>query len=139
MSRVTLFKNPFMLGFDQFDSMLDELSKSADDNYPPYNIEQIGDKQLQITVAVAGFCEKDINAYIENNKLIIKGKIEDKPDKNTIYLHRGIATRQFQKVFLLADGMELVNAKLSCGLLKISLERIQPEVTIRQIKIVTEE
>ncbi len=139
MSRLTLFNRPFMLGFDQLDSMFEELSKSSDDNYPPYNIEQIGESNLVITIAVAGFCEDDINAYIENNQLVIKGKIENKEKTDSIFLHKGIATRQFQKVFLLADGMELINAKLSCGLLKINLERIKPEVKMTPIKIETEE
>ncbi len=139
MSRVTLYNRPFMLGFDELDSMFEEVSKASQDNYPPYNIEQIGKTNLVITVAVAGFSDSDLNAYIENNQLIIKGKIAPKNEKESVFLHKGIATRQFQKTFLLADGMKLVNAKLSCGLLKIHLERIIPDTKMTPIKIETEE
>ncbi len=140
MSRLTVFNSPLMLGFEQLDAMFEEISKSSEDNYPPYNIEQIKQNSLVITVAVAGFSESDLSAYIENNQLVIKGKISNKnKEQDSVYIHRGIATRQFQKTFLLADGMKLINAKLSCGLLKITLERIPPVVKMTPIKIETDE
>lgn len=144
MSRVRLYKNPFMLGFEGLDRMFEESIKrnnaTTEDSYPPYNVEQLDDNKLRITLAVAGFTDRDIEAYMENTQLVIKGKIKEKAaSAGSIYLYRGIALRQFQRRFLLAEGLEIKGAKLSCGLLEINLERKEQSVKINPIKIETQE
>lgn len=135
--RGPLFSNPLLLGFDEIDRLLEQISKNGNDGYPPYNIEQVkensGDVNFQMTFAVAGFSEDDLDITVEEKQLIVRGKQTDDPNKT--YLHRGIAARQFQKVFVLADGMEVGDAKLSNGLLSIALKRIQPERVVQKIKI----
>ncbi len=131
--RLTLFDSPLFLGFDQFERTLDRVRKSAGEGYPPYNIEQIGDDGLRITLAVAGFTMDDLDVEIENNQLTIRGKQFD--DGERIYLHRGIAARQFQRSFVLADGIEILGAALDNGLLHIDMQRILPESTAQKIKI----
>lgn len=133
--RLTLFDSPLFLGFDQLEETFDRLRKSAGDGYPPYNIEQIGDTSLRITVAVAGFTMDDLDVEVESTQLTIRGKQQD--DKARVYLHRGIAARQFQKSFVLADGIEVRGASLDNGLLHIELERVVPERDIKKIKIET--
>lgn len=134
-TRLSLFNSPFLLGFDQFERTLDRIAKSANEGYPPYNIEQIGDDGLRITLAVAGFTSDDLQVQTEDNQLVIRGKQGD--DRNRIYLHRGIAARQFQRSFVLADGIEVIGATLDNGLLHIDLRRPIPEPKVRTIKIGT--
>src|SRR5262245_28063056 len=110
MTRLSLFNNPLLLGFDQFERTLDRIAKSSGEGYPPYNIEQIGEHGLRITLAVAGFSSDDLSVSVEDNQLIIRGKQTD--DANRIYLHRGIAARQFHRGFVLADGIEVTGANL---------------------------
>ena len=126
--------NPFMLGFDSLERMLDRAAKNSE-NYPPYNIEQIDANHLQITIAVAGFAEEDLTIEVEDKQLVVRG--QHKEDENTQhqYLYRGIAARQFQRSFILADGVEVMDAHLNNGLLHIDLEQNEPEVKVRQIKI----
>ena len=126
--------NPFMLGFDSLERMLDRAAKNSE-GYPPYNIEQIDPSHLQITIAVAGFAEEDLTIEVEDKQLVVRG--HHKEDENTQhqYLYRGIAARQFQRSFILADGVEVKDAHLENGLLCIDLEQHEPEVKIRQIKI----
>lgn len=143
MNRLSGFTNPLMLGFDELERVLDRVGKSRNDGYPPYNIEKIvsgDDKQgdlLRITLAVAGFCEDELDISVEENQLMIRGKQVD--DRERVYLHRGIAARQFQKAFVLADGMEVTGAELKNGLLSIELMRLQPERIIRKIAISSRE
>lgn len=132
-TRLSLFDSPLFLGFDQFEKTVDRMRKSGADGYPPYNIEQIGENGLRITLAVAGFSMDDLDVEIEHNQLTIRGKQKDDPDR--IYLHRGIAARQFQRSFILADGIEVYGADLDNGLLHINLERVIPESTARKIEI----
>ena len=134
MAKYTFGAHPFLLGFDELDRMLERSSKSGNEGYPPYNIEQKSENAFQITVAVAGFSESDLSIVLEARRLVIAGK-NTGDDSARIYLHRGIATRQFQKSFVLADGMEVAGAKLANGLLKIDLERKSPEPTVRKIRI----
>ncbi|MBN34732.1 MAG: heat-shock protein Hsp20 [Rhodospirillaceae bacterium] len=134
MSRMTTFDSPMLLGFDHVERMLDRIAKASNDGYPPYNIEQIDKSGLRITLAVAGFSMDDLSVTLEDNQLAIRGKQVDDSDSKT-YLHRGIAARQFVKTFLLAEGMEVVDATLECGLLHVDLERPLPEVRHRTIKI----
>lgn len=132
-TRVSLFNSPLLLGFDQFERTLDRIAKHSAEGYPPYNIEQIGDDGLRITLAVAGFTTEDLSVQIEDNQLVIRGRQQD--DKSRIYLHRGIAARQFQRSFVLAEGIEVVGAALDNGLLNIDLKRPLPEPKVRTIKI----
>lgn len=129
MSRLSLFNSPLLLGFDHFERTLDRISKTGAEGYPPYNIEQIGDDTLRIILAVAGFALEDLDIQLEDNQLIVRGKQKDDPDR--IYLYRGIAARQFQRSFVLAEGIEVDGATLDNGLLSIELKR--PKV-ISQVK-----
>ena len=133
MSRLTLFNSPLLLGFDQLERTLDQVSKAAADGYPPYNVEQVGEDALRITLAVAGFAMDDLSVQVEGNQLVIRGKQRD--DRDRVYLHRGIAARQFQRAFMLAEGIEVSAASLDNGLLNIDLVRRAPEERVRQIAI----
>lgn len=131
--RIPLFDSPLFLGFDQFERAVDRIKKTANEGYPPYNIEQIGTDGLRITLAVAGFSMAALDVEIEQNQLTIRGKqIED---DNKIYIHRGIAARQFQRSFVLADGIEILGATLDNGLLHIDMKQIMPESNARKIQI----
>lgn len=136
MSRVSIFNSPLLLGFDQFERTLDRISKKAADGYPPYNIEQLGDDRLCITLAVAGFGESDLGVEIVDNQLVIQGK-QAEDDGRRVYLHRGIAARQFQRVFILADGIAVEGARLDKGLLHIDIVRPKPAGRVQKIKIST--
>ncbi|MGF1592398.1 MAG: Hsp20 family protein [Kiloniellaceae bacterium] len=132
MTRLSLFNSPLLLGFEQFEQAIDRIAKTAD-GYPPYNVEQLGENRLRITLAVAGFTEADLSVQIEDRQLVIRGKQAD--DESRIYLHRGIAARQFQRSFVLAEGIEIGGATLERGLLHIDLERRVVEPQVRSIKI----
>ncbi len=135
-TRLTLFDSPLFLGFDHFEKTFDRLRKTGNEGYPPYNIEQIGNEGLRITLAVAGFSMDDLDVEIEHNQLTIRGKqSEDDEEDGRIFLHRGIAARQFQRSFVLADGIEIKDAELDSGLLHINLTRIVPESTAKKIRI----
>ena len=133
MTRVSLFNSPLLLGFDHVERVLDRVAKSANDGYPPYNIEQRGNDGLRISIAVAGFSNEDLQLSLEDNQLTIRGKQAEDPDR--VYLHRGIAARQFLRTFVLAEGIEIVEARLDNGLLHIDLVRPQPANVVRSIKI----
>jgi len=138
MVRVTALTSPLLLGFDDLERALDKVSKTGTDGYPPYNIERIAaeggePEKLRITLAVAGFSEDQIEVTVEENQLIVRGRQQE--DKTREYLHRGIAARQFQRAFLLADGIEVKSAALAQGLLSVDLVRPQPERIVRKIKI----
>jgi HSP20 family molecular chaperone IbpA len=141
MSRVPSLSSPFLLGFDEIERALDRVSKAAD-GYPPYNIERIArdnghPERLRITLAVAGFTRDQLDVSIEESQLVIRGRQQD--DKERQFLHRGIAARQFQRTFVLADGMEVLGADLRNGLLSIDLARPTPERVIKTIKIAEHE
>lgn len=133
--RLSLFDSPLFLGFDHFEKTFDRLRKTAQEGYPPYNIEHMGDNALRITLAVAGFAMEDLDIEVENNQLIIRGRQREEEGRN--FIHRGIAARQFQRAFVLADGIEVQTAFLDHGLLHIDLIRIVPEVQARKIAINT--
>ena len=135
MNRVSMFSSPFLLGFEQLERSLDRLTKSGSDGYPPYNIEKIGDAGLRITLAVAGFTEADLTIEVVENQLSVRGKQQDDPER--VYLHRGIAGRQFHRTFMLADGIEVTGAKLENGLLAIDLARPTVEPKVKTIRIDT--
>ncbi len=137
MSRVPSLSSPFLLGFDEIERVLDRVTKGAD-GYPPYNIERLADDgqnpdRLRITLAVAGFTREQLDVTIEESQLVIRGRQQD--DKSRHYLHRGIAARQFQRTFVLADGMEVAGADLKNGLLSIDLIRPHPERVVKTIAI----
>jgi HSP20 family molecular chaperone IbpA len=137
MSRVPSLSSPFLLGFDEIERMLDRVAKGAD-GYPPYNIERVpGDgkspERLRITLAVAGFTRDQLDVTVEDSQLLIRGRQQD--NKTRQYLHRGIAARQFQRTFVLADGMEVLGADLRNGLLSIDLARPEPERTVKTVSI----
>jgi len=133
MSRMSLFNSPLLLGFDHFERTLDRISKSTADGYPPYNIEQTSNDGLRITLAVAGFDSDELSVQIEDNQLVIRGRQIEEDDR--IYLHRGIAARQFLRTFVLAEGIEVETADLDNGLLHIDLRRPMPEVKVQTIEI----
>jgi len=133
-----MLSSPFMLGFDDIERALDRVVKAASDGYPPYNIERLPrednkPERLRITLAVAGFMRDELDITLEENQLVIRGRQMD--DKTRQFLHRGIAARQFQRAFLLAEGMEVMGAELAHGLLSVDLARPEPERIIRKINI----
>lgn len=139
MNRMTPFSSPLLLGFDTMEKTLERIAKGSD-GYPPYNIERIHRSEdgseaekLRITLAVAGFCEEDLDVTTEENQLVIRGRQSDPDDRD--YLHRGIAARQFQRMFVLADGMQVTGAELKNGLLSVDLVRPEPERMIKKINI----
>ncbi|HKS87845.1 MAG TPA: Hsp20 family protein [Stellaceae bacterium] len=133
MSRLSLFNSPLLLGFEHFERALDRVNKLSGDGYPPYNVEQLGDNELRITLAVAGFTMSDLAITIEDNQLVIRGKQADDPRR--VYLHRGIAARQFQRSFVLAEGIEVRGASLDNGLLHVDLVRPAVEARVRTVPI----
>lgn len=134
MSRTFAFNSPLLLGFDHLERVLDRAAKAAGEGYPPYNIEQIADNRLRITLAVAGFTMDDLAVTVEDNQLVVRGRSSD-DDKERVYLHKGIGKRQFQRAFVLAEGIEITGATLDSGLLHIDLERPIQEPEVRTIKI----
>ncbi len=134
MTRVSFASHPYLLGFEQLDRLVERTQKTGNDGYPPYNIEQTGESAYRITLAVAGFAEDDLAITIEDSQLVIRGK-QSTEDDGRVYLHRGIAARQFQRSFVLADGVEVAGADLENGLLHVDLVRSEPETVIRKIEI----
>jgi HSP20 family molecular chaperone IbpA len=136
MSRDSVFNSPLLLGFDRFERTLDQISKKAADGYPPFNIEQIGADRICITLAVAGFAEHDLAIEVVDNQLLVRGKQRDVEDQR-IFLHRGIAARQFKRDFILADGIIVEGARLNKGLLHIDIIRPPADARVRTVKIST--
>lgn len=133
MTRMPFASHPFLLGFEQLDRLVERTQKTGNEGYPPYNIEQRGETAYRITLAVAGFAEDDLAITIEDAQLVVRGK--QAPEEDRIYLHRGIAARQFQRSFVLADGVEVAGADLENGLLHIELKRAEPETVIKKVEI----
>ncbi len=134
MSRLPIFNSPLLLGFDHFERLLDRAAKNSSDTYPPYNIEQTSENDLRITLAVAGFSMDDLTVSLEDNQLIVRGRQTEDED-NRVFIHRGIAARQFQRSFVLAEGIEVKSANLNNGLLHIDLYQPKPESRVREIPI----
>jgi HSP20 family molecular chaperone IbpA len=126
-----LLNSPLLLGFEHIERLLERNAKA--ESYPPYNIEHTSEKRLKITLAVAGFAAEDLSVTVEDNQLVVRGRMDNAEDKS--FLHRGIATRQFQRGFVLADGIEVLGAELNHGLLTIELERPRAESAVRAIPI----
>ncbi|MCZ0814033.1 MAG: Hsp20 family protein [Pseudomonadota bacterium] len=134
MTKLTLGSHPYMLGFEQLERMLERSAKSGNEGYPPFNIEQTSQSSYRITLAVAGFCEQDLSITVEDRQLVIRGRQSDEADTR-VYLHRGIAARQFQRSFVLADGVEVGEAIIENGLLHVDLTRAEPETVVQRIRI----
>lgn len=138
MTRLGMLSNPLLLGFEEIERLVDRAGKGADGGYPPYNIERVaakddGGELLRITLAVAGFTSEQLEVTLEDNQLTIRGRQQDEEPRD--YLYRGIAARQFQRTFVLAEGIEVRNANLINGLLAVDLIKLEPEKTIRKIDI----
>lgn len=138
MSRVSMLSNPLLLGFEEIERLIDRAGKGSGDAYPPYNIERIAKsdgqaERLRITLAVAGFTSDQLEILLEDKQLTVRGRQQE--DKSRDFLYRGIAARQFQRTFVLADGIEVSGADLSNGLLAIDLVRMEPERLVRRIEI----
>lgn len=134
MTKLTLGSHPFLLGFDQLERLVERTAKTGNDGYPPYNIEQCGEGAYRITLAVAGFAEQDLSITLEDRQLVVRGKQVD-DSAGRVFLHRGIAARQFQRSFVLADGVEVAGATMENGLLHVDLVRSVPESVVQTIKI----
>lgn len=139
MSRMTLMSSPLLLGFEEIERLIERVGKGGADGYPPYNIERIGRSSegpdtLRITLAVAGFKRDQLDVLVEDNQLIVRGKQQD-DDRDREFLHRGIAARQFQRTFVLAEGIEVRSADLDHGLLTVDLVRHEPDRMVRRIEI----
>jgi HSP20 family molecular chaperone IbpA len=134
MTKLTLGSHPFLLGFDQLERLVERTAKAGNDGYPPYNIEQCGETAYRITLAVAGFADSELSITLEDRQLMIRGRqIDDSAER--VFLHRGIAARQFQRSFVLADGVEVAGATLQNGLLHIDLRRSRPDSVVQTIRI----
>ena len=134
MTKLTLGTHPYLLGFEQLERLVERTSKTGNDGYPPYNIEQTSQNSYRITLAVAGFGEEDLAITVEDNSLVIRGRQRD-DSEDRVFLHRGIAARQFQRSFVLADGVDVGEAIMENGLLHIDLTRKVPESVVQTIKI----
>lgn len=134
MTRVSFASQPFLLGFDRLDKMVDRAQKAGADGYPPFNIAQHGEDTYRISLAVAGFAEADLSITVEEQQLIVRGR-QDGGDEGRVFLHRGIAARPFQRAFVLAEHMEVAGASLDHGLLHIDLVRRKPETVVQTIQI----
>ncbi|MBB95709.1 MAG: heat-shock protein Hsp20 [Rhodobacteraceae bacterium] len=135
MTKLTLGSYPHLLGFEQLERLLERTAKSENGGYPPFNIEQTSDHSYRITLAVAGFREEDLSITVEDRQLVIRGRQVDDDGDGRVFLHRGIAARQFQRVFVLADGVEVGEARMENGLLHVDLERAVPEPVVQRIRI----
>lgn len=134
MTKLTLASYPHLLGFEQLERVLERAAKSGNEGYPPFNIEQTSDHSYRITLAVAGFAEADLSITVEDRQLVIRGRQQDESE-GRVFLHRGIAARQFQRSFVLADGVEVGEAVMENGLLHVDLTRAVPEKVIQTINI----
>lgn len=134
MSKLTLGSYPHMLGFEQLERLLERTAKTGNEGYPPFNIEQTSDLSYRITLAVAGFAEEDLSITVEDRQLVIRGR-QSEDDAGRMFLHRGIAARQFQRSFVLAEGVEVGEAAMENGLLHVDLTRSRPETVVQTIQI----
>ena len=134
MTKLTFASHPFLLGFEQLERLVERTAKTGNEGYPPFNIEQCGDSAYRITLAVAGFCEGDLAITVEDRQLVVRGR-QAEEGEGRIFLHRGIAARQFQRSFVLAEGVEVAGARMENGLLHIDLRRALPETVVQTIRI----
>ena len=134
MTKLTLGSHPHMLGFEQLERLLERTAKTGNEGYPPFNIEQTSDRGYRITLAVAGFAREDLSITVEDRQLVVRGRQCDDSSER-VYLHRGIAARQFQRSFVLAEGVDVGDATMENGLLHIDFTQVMPETVVQTIKI----
>lgn len=134
MTKLALGTHPFLLGFEQLERLVERTAKTGNDGYPPYNIEQTSENSYRITLAVAGFSDEDMSITIEDSTLVIRGR-QNEESEGRVYLHRGIAARQFQRSFVLADGVDVGAAMIENGLLHVDLNRSVPDRVVQTITI----
>ena len=134
MTKMKLGAYPHMLGFEQLERLLERTAKTGNEGYPPYNIEQTTEHSYRITLAVAGFREEDLSITVEDRQLVIRGQ-QANDAEGRVFLHRGIAARQFQRSFVLAEAVEVGEARLEHGLLHIDLTRALPDKIVQTIQI----
>jgi HSP20 family molecular chaperone IbpA len=134
MTKNTLGSHPFLLGFEQLERLVERTAKTGNDGYPPYNIEQSGERSYRVTLAVAGFAEDDLSITVEDRQLVIRGRQPEEAEER-IFLYRGIAGRQFQRSFVLGDGVEVAGATMENGLLHVDLKQMQPDTVVQTIRI----
>lgn len=134
MTKISFASHPFLLGFEELDRLVERTAKSGNEGYPPYNIEQSSESSYRITLAVAGFAEDDMSITLEDSQLVIRGRQKD-DSQGRVFLHRGIAARQFQRSFVLADGVEVAGAEMENGLLHVDLHRAVPDTVVQTIQI----
>ncbi|EYD77589.1 Small heat shock protein [Rubellimicrobium mesophilum DSM 19309] len=134
MTKLTLGTHPYLLGFEQLERLVERTAKTGNDGYPPYNIEQTSDRSYRITLAVAGFREEDLSITVEDRQLVIRGRQSD-DGQDRVFLHRGIAARQFQRSFVLAEGVDVGEAVMENGLLHVDLTRHVPETVVQTVRI----
>jgi HSP20 family molecular chaperone IbpA len=135
MTKLGFATHPYLLGFDQLERLVERTARTGNEGYPPYNIEQTGPNGFRITLAVAGFAEDDLSITLEDRQLVIRGRAREEGER--VWLHRGIAARQFQRAYVLAEGVEVSGASMEHGLLHVDLQRSEPENVVREIKIAT--
>ena len=135
MTKLSFRAHPFLLGFEQLERLAERTAKSGAEGYPPFNIEQASENAYRIPLAVAGFSEADLSITVEDRQLVIRGRHSDEGDAGRVFLHRGIAARQFQRMFVLADGVEVGEAVMENGLLHVDLTRSRPETVVQTINI----
>ncbi len=134
MTKMTLGAHPYLLGFEQLERLMERTAKSENNGYPPFNIEQTSENSYRITLALAGFSEDDVSITVEERQLMIRGR-QSEEDDDRVFLHRGIAARQFQRSFVLAEGVDVAGAALENGLLHVDLNKAEPERVVQTIKI----
>jgi HSP20 family molecular chaperone IbpA len=134
MTKMSLGSHPYLLGFEQLERLMERTAKSDNNGYPPFNIEQTSGSSYRITLAVAGFAEADLSITVEERQLVIRGR-QGEEDDTRVFLHRGIAARQFQRSFVLAEGVEVTGAAMENGLLHVDLQRAEPERVVQTIRI----
>ncbi|MCC5962213.1 MAG: Hsp20 family protein [Rhodobacteraceae bacterium] len=135
MTKLTFPSHPLLLGFDQLEQLVERTARAGTDGYPPFNIEMTGDNRFRITLALAGFREENLSITVEKRQLMVRGQQTDAERDERVFLHRGIAARQFQRVFALAEGVEVAQARLENGLLHIDLTRSEPEDHVQTVTI----
>jgi HSP20 family molecular chaperone IbpA len=135
MTKLTFPSHPLLLGFDQLERLVERTARAGTDGYPPFNIEMTGQHSFRITLAVAGFDERDLSITVEKRQLMVRGQQQDDARSERVFLHRGIATRQFQRAFVLAEGVDVARAGLENGLLHIDLIRSEPDASVQTIQI----
>ncbi len=134
MTKMNLGSHPYLLGFEQLERLMERTAKSENNGYPPFNIEQTSENSYRITLAVAGFADADLSITVEDRQLVIRGR-QGEDDDGRVFLHRGIAARQFQRSFVLAEGVEVAGAEMENGLLHVDLSRTEPEKVVQTIAI----